>query len=330
MLSLGVSPDAGRTALALSLALPLIQSHELVRRIRFVRHDERGAFFLDLLVYGMRLPGLWVAYDHGWISGAPDALVLIGLSSIPGLLAAARLFRPGGCSRAIIRDAVIRHWKISRWLSLSILLPWVTYYATSAGVAAFLGTAALGLIAATLNLVGSINVFYLAIGNVLPVRAAHQFAKSGPAAMLRYLGHVAGWGGVLVACCLGVLAMFPDFWFYIFFARTDARAALLIRLWSLDYFFAFFIIPLQIGLTTLENTRPVFLAKLAAVALRAAAAGPLIWLTGVYGFVLAQSAGTATEAGILSIRLRRGVANQPLFDTENSIREQFPGESRIV
>ena len=99
-----------------------------------------------------------------------------------------------------IKTAAKETWAFGRSLLVASQFQWLGSQGILIIVAAISGVNAAGGIRAVMALLGPANVLYQLLDNVIPVRAAREFAKSGRAGLLAYLRHV----GLLLSVMVGV------------------------------------------------------------------------------------------------------------------------------
>lgn len=232
------SEHLGLEHLAWPLAMAMIgfQLQDWLRRALYVKTANRAVFFSDLFAYGGQLAVLgWLVYAG---SLTPDtALLALAFTFFCSALATSVIqgIRPD----LVAAVSVIRlHWGASR----DFLAIWQLQWLGSQGVvllgAGMIGQQAAGAIRAAQNLLGPINVAFMWMDNVVPVRAALHLRDAGRHALIAYLGRIGLVGGVMLS--LFTLLLLPvDEWLMAFLYGEEYRPfAILVVLQALYYLIA--------------------------------------------------------------------------------------------
>lgn len=205
-----------------------------------------------------------------------------GLGAIPVLFAAVRQ----QFERATLKSVTVRHWHFSRWLLSSSITTWMSGYFLTAMTGPMLGVAAVGAMRSTQNIVGISNIFVFAMENVIPVRAARRLAEGGIPAMNLLLLKFLFLGIPIVGGVLGVAAIGSEFWLVFLYGEEFSGYGYLIVWWAAIHFMSFLIMPLNVGLRTLEVTKPLFQVNLILMVLTLATFYPLIRYGGISGAMI--------------------------------------------
>lgn len=200
---LGVDSNIIGAAIAALLAFQL---QDWQRRYYFVQERPKSALFIDTMSYGAQVTLLGVCYLNNilnvanafWIiAGASFTTFAVGFardSLIPVFLHAKNVLKEG--------------WRTGRDYLVAWQLQWMGTQGVLMVSAGAIGAEPVGGIRAAQNIVGPINIIFLAMENVVPVVAAKRFSQKGVAGLLAYLGRITVVGSALLIPVLLVMALF--------------------------------------------------------------------------------------------------------------------------
>lgn len=191
---------------AVIAALLAFQLQDWQRRYYFVQEKAGAACFIDTISYGGQVALLGIAYVSQALDVAMTFWIIAAASFtafIVGFLRHSLLpVFPHAC--AVLRDG----WRTGR----DYLVAWQLQWLGSQGVLMFsagvVGAEAVGGIRAAQNIVGPINILFLAMENVVPVIAAKRYGKNGMPGLLTYIGRITALGSALLIPVLLILALF--------------------------------------------------------------------------------------------------------------------------
>lgn len=181
-----------------ALSIFFFQAQDWLRRFWYVEERGKAVFVNDVISYVGQVAVLLVLWRiHAATVGA--AYYAVASTSLVA-------FMVGVASEDIwtnlrqVRVVVKETWAFGRSLLVASQFQWVGSQGILIIVAAISGVNAAGGIRAVMALLGPVNVLYQLLDNVIPVRAAREFAKSGRAGLLAYLRRV----GILLSVMVGV------------------------------------------------------------------------------------------------------------------------------
>jgi len=269
-------------AIPLALATAAYQVRDFVRRYLFTRGRAFVALLFDTTTFGIQLGLLsWVAY-YGQLRVA-DALWIVLVSTIIGLPVIAGDVWSMSVRRKNLLVIARRHWRFSRWLGASALLQVVSSQMFLIATGLLLGTAAVGALRASQNLLGLAQILFFGLQNMIPIRAGRHFREGGVRALVRYIKRVAGALELATATIVLTFAVVPEFWLHLFFGSQFTGIGHLVRWYAVTYLVVALAFPLNAGLWALETARPIFISYVAATSFGLAAAYPLLTNFGVVG-----------------------------------------------
>lgn len=282
-------------------ALGARQLHGYVRAGFYVRGERRAALRNDALAYPgqLALLGVLLVLDRLEI-----ATVLWAIAAASGLAAGSGLLRQREwrTTRAEVASAAARHWRTGRWLAAMQGLQFFASNSFLVAAAVLLGTGALGTIKAAQTAMGVLNVGLLAMENVLPIRAAHEFMERGQSGLAHYVARVGRRGFAACAALSGLIAVAPGMVLHpLYGAEVSPELTFALRGFCALYLFSFTIMLLQIAFRTLERTRPIFIAYAINTAVAVLIATPVVTRFGLQGAVLGLVSQQALMAGLLAL-----------------------------
>ena len=248
-------------AFFLSLIVFLSQNQDFIRRLFFIEKRVLAAFFSDLISYGGRLAVLIVLF----ITRPPSLnsvflaiSITLFISVVSGSL---MLYKPSFDYQNNLK-IFKRHWKMSKWLTASALMQWLSgnYFIVVAG--SLFGPIFVGALRVAGNIIGIVNVLFLGLENIVPQSASRVLVASGIVEFKAYLMKVFIFGGSVIILIAILLSTFSEQILILLYGAEYANYGYILIWYSMIYIIAYSIIPLTIGLRTLENTRPIFTSYL--------------------------------------------------------------------
>lgn len=191
---------------ALIAALLAFQLQDWQRRYYFVQEKASSAFVIDSISYGGQVLLLGLAY----YSGRLDVAMAFWIVAVGSFAAFALGFAKDSLqpvfshARSVLRDG----WRTGRDYLAAWQLQWFGTQGVLMYGAGVIGAEAVGGIRAAQNVVGPINILFLAMENVVPVVAARRYGQFGLSGLFSYLGRVTSFGSALLIPVLITLAVF--------------------------------------------------------------------------------------------------------------------------
>jgi O-antigen/teichoic acid export membrane protein len=174
------------------------QAQDWLRRFWYVDERGRTVFINDVISYVGQVVVLLVLWRIRAAS-VRSAYYAVALTSLAAFLVGAGSEDVWPNLRQI-RAVIKKTWAFGRSLLVASQFQWVGSQGILIIVAAISGVNAAGGIRAVMALLGPVNVLYQLLDNVIPVRAAREFSKSGRAGLLAYLRRI----GILLSLFVGV------------------------------------------------------------------------------------------------------------------------------
>ncbi|MBP6511362.1 MAG: oligosaccharide flippase family protein [Bacteroidia bacterium] len=271
--------------LAFPLAVFAFLLQDFFRRYFFVIGKPYKALLIDAIAYGgVLLASFTIHYVRSM--DAQFILLLTAVfflyASLVGLWSLDQLrFKP-----KVIKATILEHWDFSKWLTVTALLQWFSGNLFIIAAGAILGPVAVGVTRMAQNIVGITHVLFLAMENIIPVRASQHQRNGGNEEMFRYLWKFALQMGAVTLTLLTTLAIFSK-QIILFFYGTEfvAYQHLLIGFCAL-YVIIFIGYPMRYAIRTLENTRLIFISFIATSIFSILTAYPIIRTFGLNGVLI--------------------------------------------
>ncbi len=306
LLILTGNDTAGPGILALWAPFLGWQFAEYLRRMLYSR-GRVGAALSNTLLSNLARLGLMVAWlQTGGLNGA-KGLYAIGFGALPATLLSLWHTRMYWNSKVEgVVETLRTNWRFGRWIIGGTLANWLSvefYPVLTAGMISF---AAAGAYRALQNLVAPIHLLLRAVDTYLTPRAANDYQVNGEPALRRSLRLVYTLIGfpILLALVLAVFLRAPLL--ELLYGDTYLPYQNGVILMALFYAFWFAYWPLQAGFKAMQNSRPIFLANLAAIAAMLTLGMAMIRRWGVYGTIAGQALNAAIVAGLLWFTWWRG------------------------
>ncbi len=274
----------GGLALPLASAALAIQCQDFLRRQFFTRGRGAVAFFSDAARYPGQLALLFWLFTTRPMDIATTLWVIAMLAALATLATLPALDRMVWRSRTF-RVVAVRHWQSSKWLLGKVLMQLASSQLFIVVAGAMLGAGAVGALRATRNLMGVVNIMFLGLGNVMPIRAARHFQSGGPRALKAYVLRMTILGELAIGAVAAVMFAAPEFWLSLAFGEEFAGYGNLLRWWAVAYMVFFLHQPVISALRAIERTRAIFLAAALSSAFTVVMAYPLISLFDAAGAV---------------------------------------------
>jgi O-antigen/teichoic acid export membrane protein len=302
---MGLGPEAERLALPLVASVLVTQMHEFLRRYNATINKPKRILLSDILRYGSLIATLlgvmlWTdeRIDSGgvlYIIAATAALATIVLwPSAPTTRGAAKRFK----------EITRRHIRVSRWLTGSALLMWITsnFFALAAGWV--LGTAAVGAIRAAQSLMSVTNLFFQAAEGFGPPTAARTLHNEGVSGLKRFVTMMTLIGLVVTVSATLALGLPGDFWLTLVFGPEYNGYGYLVWELALSFVLLAASNPLRFAYQAAEKTHIDFQGYILAALWTLATSYPLAQWFGLHGAVAGYLVGQAIMMGYLQLTYR--------------------------
>ncbi|MFQ5958177.1 MAG: lipopolysaccharide biosynthesis protein [Alphaproteobacteria bacterium] len=298
---------------AASLALPLacavfaFQMQDFLRRYFFTRGRAAAAFANDALRYLAQIAALIVVFAAAGLDSRGALWVIAACAAAATALGLATM-GPLAWRGGTLRTVGVRHWNFARWLTASAVMHWLSGNLFIIAAGAFLGAAAVGALRAAQNLMAVTHILFQGLENVVPSRAAERLHRGGKAALVRYLRTVASLNVLATAVVAFVAAVAPVFWLELLYGAQFAEFGGVLQWYALIYVVMALTLPLRVGLRTLEDTKPIFVANVCSLGFSVLVCYWFVNTFGVFGALYGTFIMYAITQLVLWIGLRAALA----------------------
>lgn len=234
------------------------QLQDWQRRYYFVQERGGAAFLIDIISYGGQVILLGVAY----FSHVLDVAVAFWIMAITSFAAFAVGFIRDSLQPvfAHARSVLRAGWRTGRDYLVAWQLQWLGAQGILMFSAGVVGVEAVGSIRAAQNVVGPINILFLAMENVVPVVAAKRYGQRGTSGLLHYLGRITTFGSALLIPVLLTLAIFAAPITHLLYGDEYASSASLVIWQAASIFLQFYLRQIFFFLRTVAATGAIIRA----------------------------------------------------------------------
>jgi len=264
------------------LAVLTYLMNEYFRKLFFVEGRSRTALVLDLISYSTQIVGLVaVAYLHQL--NLQRAIIIIALSnsisSTYGLLKTKSLqwhFQEFGTH---LRET----WNYSGWLIGTSLLQWFSgnfFIVTAGGI---LGPVSVGAIRMAQNIIGVLNILFLAMENFIPTNAAKIYHEKGLKNLYAYLRQVMLLAGAATFMLILSIVVFSSQIIDFLYGHDYIKYENVLFGFALLYLFVFTGLLLRFFIRTVEKNRDIFISYVLSAGFSLILAAPMVSTFGMAG-----------------------------------------------
>jgi O-antigen/teichoic acid export membrane protein len=284
----------GQLLALLGIVLVPWTAQEFVRRVFYTRSNARAASINDAVSYGLQAAGIVLLVLWMGRPSAAMALWVLGGSSFAATLLGAWQLRNHFSFDTVTLQIAVDLWKeagdFGKWLLARNLTTWLGQYGYNWLLLVMLGPVALGTYKAADHLLNVLNPLRLAAYSYLPPRASVVFAEGGTPALRRWLKRVYfSLGGMFAAIAL-ILVLFARPLLSLAYGQKFAGMGLewVLVFGALAAVITFVRVPLEMGLTAMKESRPLFWISVSSVMVLVTGGVVLVHFFGILGAPLAS------------------------------------------
>ena len=301
---------------AASVVLFLMQ--DWLRRYYFTVGKASASVWNDAVSYGGQvivLCGLWAAHRLTINTAFWAIAVTSGLAFAAG--AALERLKTDG---AQTRDAWRRTRSLSIDLGVANQLQWLVYQGAMLIGASVAGPRAAGGVRATQNVIGPVNVAFQAMENIVPIRAAEEMRRGGIHKAAGFLFRFGAAGFIALLLIFSAASLVSGRFLDFFYGHELRLYAAVLNLQMLYFLLAWPIRQLTFLFRTIESTRPILFASIAAAVMSLSLVYPLVRAYSALGIVMAAVAGQIGNLIYLIVAWMRASAsaNSALLEMQPS------------
>lgn len=259
--------------------------YDFYRSQSFVKQDVVFALILDIILFGGHFIAVFVLWYYDYLS-VTNALIGIGIAHLVVVLLGFFKYLHFNFNTNILKETILYHFNFSKWLIGTALLQWFSGNFFIIVAAALMSEAAVGAIRIIQNIMGLTHVLFLAMENIVPVKAALHFKEGGIKQLKTYLIYITGRAGILVLLVLLSLAVFRTYIIDFLYGKDYIEYSYLVIGFCLTYVLVFIGHPLRFALMTLEITKPIFVSYVLGAIFSLILAYPLVGQFGLIGVLI--------------------------------------------
>jgi len=255
--------------------------HDFFRKKFILIQKAHVTFLLDLISMGLLL-GLLFSLD---VTSIKDIFQIITFSYI--LSAVLGYFLSNFQMELCLFHFTIRqHWLQGKWLMATSIVQLFSGNYFIIAAAALLGTAETGIIRIAQNIIGLLNILFIAMESYIPLSASKIFHTHGFHALIQYLKSVTIKGFIITfVLCIGIAALSPQLIQFLY-GPSYLEYAKVVQIYSLFYILVFISIPLRFAIKTVEQNHHILIGYLISTAFSFVSANFLITYYGIYGVLV--------------------------------------------
>ncbi len=285
------------------------QLEEFGRRILYTERRLGSALVADVVSYGGQLAAIVALGAAGGLTPA-RALLLVAATSAVGALLAGWFIRDA-LVRRIRRSFLRENWDFGRWLGASVVASWIAVQIFFYAAAVLDSPTASGALKAAQVVLGPLNVFYLFLLTILPIRFARTRERGGDEALRLDLRRAYVLTAPVVLLYCAAVAVFAPQILRGLYGDTYASYGVAVALFAAFYFVLHAQQLLAAALSARRATRAIFRANAVAAVVALCACWPLISRLGVNGAVLGILISALVVDGLLLLAYRATPASVP-------------------
>ncbi|ABG60130.1 lipopolysaccharide biosynthesis protein [Cytophaga hutchinsonii] len=159
----------------------------------------------------------------------------------------------------LIKYSVKAHWIQGKWLMATSVLQLFSgnyFIILAAGI---LGTAEIGIIRIAQNIVGILNVLFIAMESYIPISASKIFHNLGMEALIHYLKRMALQGVIITSFICILLALFTQDLIKILYSNDFIQYTPIVQIYALFYILVFISLPLRFAIKTIEQNHHILI-----------------------------------------------------------------------
>lgn len=270
--------------LMVSLLVAVYTLNDFFRRVLFIYRNAKSVFLMDVIGFGCQLLVLFALYQIGdlTIYNAFAGVLIVQLLS---LMFYVLRFKPS-ISAAELKTTFGLLWNYSRYLLATSVLQWSSGNYFIIVSAAILGPATVGLIRIVQNLMGLLHVIFLALENVIPLRAADILKQGGTQALYHYLKKTFMLFLIPIMAILLMMLSFHDQIIHFLYGDVQGRVGELIMAFSMIYLMVYLGTFFRFAIRTIEFNQLIFKSYMMTTAFSLLLAQPIVSQWGLMGVVI--------------------------------------------
>lgn len=257
-----IIPRIDEIKLEMALIIATTQAQDFFRRYSFVKNKTGLGTINNLIRYTLQITILYsLIHSSDTILPLNTILLVISFSALTSVVFSVltdKEFQYITYDHVFMKNITIEHWNFSKWLIAAAVIFSIAGEAVMFSAIFYLGTSAVGIAKAIINITSAINIVISGLENIIPINASKIYHSNGLEDFKEYIDkNTFIGGGVVLIFSLGLIVA-PNFWLDFFYGEAYKGYANILILFSLVFFLMFFAVPLKSGLKVLNNTKSIF------------------------------------------------------------------------
>lgn len=279
-----------RLEIGLPIAMFAYLMQDFFRRKLMLINKIKFTFLLDL-VMNLLLFGSIFSFQIFQMLSLQNLFYILTLSYFISILLGI-FFTKSFTTTFDIKFYLQMHINQGKWLSATAILQWMSgnYFIIVGGN--ILGTKETGIIRIAQNLIGILNILFIAIESYIPISASRIYNKYGTHSLFKYLENVTGKGMIITLCICFPTAFFANEIISLIYGNQYAQYGYVLTFFALFSILVFMAIPIRYAIRTLEENHHIFIGYAISAAFSLCFANFLVknyYLNGVLvGIVITQ------------------------------------------
>ncbi|MCK5023907.1 MAG: hypothetical protein KAS04_07055, partial [Candidatus Aenigmarchaeota archaeon] len=211
--------------LPLALATSGFLLQEYYRKYFFSVNKTIQALVNDSLSYGIQLISI-IAVHYFYGIEVESCLYIMAITSfiavIHGTIISGLFYIISKITYTNIKDTIAKHWAFGKWLIARNMTYWLSTQMVIYMTGIFLSISAVGAMGAARNIVGIINILFLALNNFATPRASKIYASQGINGLSKYMRRLSLIGGGATASIAFIASIAPEFWLNLVYSTEYA------------------------------------------------------------------------------------------------------------
>jgi len=263
------------------LATAAYLSHDFFRKKFTLQNKISLTLWLDVALNLLLIGLVFILYKVDGITIWNLFFVIFcsySLTSLAGFILA-----PGKADAHSFRGIIKDHWGQGKWLMVTAILQWFSgnYFILAAG--SILGARETGIIRIAQNIVGALNILFIAIESYIPLSSSRIFYKYGVTGLFTYLKNVTAKGLLVTTSICVLIAVFAEQLVHLLYGSLYVEYAYVVQIFAFFYILVFMAIPLRFAIRTLEHNHNIFIGYLISAAFSLLAAHTMVQHFGIFG-----------------------------------------------
>lgn len=186
-----------------------------------------------------------------------------------------------------ISTAVMKeHWLQGKWLVATALLQWFSGNYFLIAAASILGSREIGIIRIAQNIVGVLNILFIAMESYIPISASKLFYQNGTRSLFQYLKQVTIKGLLVTTTCCFLIAFFAKPIVQHLYGIEYVGYSFIVQAFALFYILVFLAIPLRFAIRTMAHNHHIFIGYLISATFSLFSAAAIIHRYGLNGVLI--------------------------------------------